>query len=133
MNTYEINARNEVIPYTSGRKCTDTRAWRDATELELQQQDQIKKLETELTAARAELCDFEDGIDKCMQETVKFKNERDMLAANNKRVIELLIDGLQTDGSHHKQWYLNEVLKLINADIAKDVKEHWTHDRGIAP
>jgi hypothetical protein len=50
MNTYEINARNEVIPYTSGRKCTDTRAWRDATELELQQQDQIQNLERELTA-----------------------------------------------------------------------------------
>ena len=50
MNTYEINARNEVIPYASGRKCTDTREWRDATELELQQQDQIKKLETELAA-----------------------------------------------------------------------------------
>ena len=49
MNTYEINNRNEVIPYTSGRKCTDTRAWRDATELELQQQDEIKSLETELT------------------------------------------------------------------------------------
>jgi hypothetical protein len=50
MNTYEINARNEVIPYTSGRKCTDTRAWRDATELELQQQDQIQTLERELIA-----------------------------------------------------------------------------------
>ena len=52
---------------------------------------------------------------------------------NNNRVIELLKDGLQTDGSHHKQWYLNEVLKLINADIAKDVEMHWTHDKGIAP
>ena len=62
MNTYEINNRNEVIPYTSGRRCSDTRAWRDATELELQQQDAIKSLETELTAvikerdeARAEM------------------------------------------------------------------------------
>jgi hypothetical protein len=59
--------------------------------------------------------------------------QRDRLAANNNRVIELLKDGLQTDGSHHKQWYLNEVLKLINADIAKDVEMHWTHDKGIAP
>jgi len=50
MNTYEINDRNEVVPYTSGRRCTDTMAWRDATELELQQQDEIKTLETELTA-----------------------------------------------------------------------------------
>jgi len=51
----------------------------------------------------------------------------------DKRIIEVLKDGLQTDGSHHKQWYLNEVLKLINADIAKDVETHWTHDGGIAP
>lgn len=58
MNTYEINARNEVIPYTSGRKCTDTRAWRDATELELQQQDQIQSLERELNAARADIAEW---------------------------------------------------------------------------
>lgn len=54
MNTYEINNRNEVIPYTSGRRCSDTRAWRDATELELQQQDAIKSLETELAAVTNE-------------------------------------------------------------------------------
>jgi chromosome segregation ATPase len=66
MNTYEINARNEVIPYTSGRKCTDTRAWRDATELELQQQDQIQNLERELTAARAEIERLDTvGIHSC--------------------------------------------------------------------
>ena len=64
MNTYEINARNEVIPYTSGRKCTDTRAWRDATELELQQQDQIQNLERELAAARAEI----DGLNFALKQ-----------------------------------------------------------------
>jgi len=50
--TYEINESNRVVPYTSGRKCTDTRAWRDATELELQQQEQISQLERELAEAR---------------------------------------------------------------------------------
>ena len=54
MNTYEINNRNEVIPYTSGRRCSDTRAWRDATELELQQQDAIKSLETEFATVTKE-------------------------------------------------------------------------------
>lgn len=43
--TYEINDRDEVIPYASGRRCTDTRAWREATELEIQQRDEIKRLE----------------------------------------------------------------------------------------
>ena len=40
-DTYEINERDEVVPYTSGRRCIDTRAWRDATELELAQRDEI--------------------------------------------------------------------------------------------
>jgi len=48
MNTYEINQFNQVVPYTSGRKCTDTRAWRDATELELQQQEEIRLLKEEV-------------------------------------------------------------------------------------
>jgi hypothetical protein len=52
---------------------------------------------------------------------------------NKKRIIELLKDGLQTDGGHHKQWYLNEVLKLVDLEIAQDVEGHWTHDGGIAP
>lgn len=73
------------------------------------------------------------GIDYASDQLHKVTEQRDRLAANNNRVIELLKDGLQTDGSHHKQWYLNEVLKLINADIAKDVEMHWTHDKGIAP
>lgn len=49
------------------------------------------------------------------------------LLETQERVIELLKDGLQTDGSHHKQWYLGEVLKLMNAET------HGTHDKGIAP
>ena len=49
---FEINERNQVVPYTSGRKCTDTRAWRDATELELQQQEQIEQLEREIAEAQ---------------------------------------------------------------------------------
>ena len=52
---------------------------------------------------------------------------------NKERIIELIMDGLQTDGAHHKQWYLNEVLKILDSEIAKDVEEHWTHDGGIAP
>jgi hypothetical protein len=48
------------------------------------------------------------------------------------KIIELLVDALQTDGAHHKQWYLNEVLTLIDKEIAKEV-EGWTGDAGIAP
>ena len=51
---------------------------------------------------------------------------------NKDKIIELLVDALQTDGAHHKQWYLNEVLTLIDQEIAKEV-EGWTGDAGIAP
>ena len=108
--------------------------------------DCSSELERELTAAREKLAKAGVGDYKAdyflgeLTETGKLRSElkavteqRDRLAENNNRIIELLKDGLQTDGSHHKQWYLNEVLKLINADIAKDVEMHWTHDKGIAP
>ena len=47
-DTYQINDRDEVVPYTAGRKCTDTLAWRDATELELEQRDEIARLEKQV-------------------------------------------------------------------------------------
>ena len=37
-----------VIPYDGGRKCTDTRAWRDATALELEQAERIAEIEARL-------------------------------------------------------------------------------------
>lgn len=62
MNTYEINNRNEVIPYTSGRKCTDTRAWRDATELELQQRDEINNLNQELVNVSSQRDELRESL-----------------------------------------------------------------------
>jgi hypothetical protein len=47
-DTYQINDRDEVVPYIAGRKCTDTRAWREATELELEQRDEIARLEKQV-------------------------------------------------------------------------------------
>jgi hypothetical protein len=48
MTTHEINKSGQVVPYTSGRQCTDTRSWRDATELELSQRDEIAALVKEV-------------------------------------------------------------------------------------
>lgn len=44
--TYEINEHDEVVPYADGRKCLDTRAYRDATPLEIEQRDEIMRLES---------------------------------------------------------------------------------------
>lgn len=51
---------------------------------------------------------------------------------DKERIIELLAEGLQIDGAHHKQWYLNEALTLLDEETAEDV-EKWTGDTGIAP
>lgn len=61
-DTYEINDRDEVIPYTSGRRCNDTRAWRDATELEIQQRDEIARLESEVEKLEAKIEDLQDSL-----------------------------------------------------------------------
>lgn len=53
----------------------------------------------------------------------------------------LVVDGLSTDGGHHKQWYLEEILKklgyskkAIEEEIA--LEEDWggfEFDEGIPP
>jgi hypothetical protein len=67
-DTYEINERNQVVPYTAGRKCTDTRAWRDATDLELQQQEQISQLERDL----ADMTKRRDELLASLEKVVKY-------------------------------------------------------------
>jgi len=62
-DTYEINNRDEVIPYTNGRRCNDTRAWRDATALELQQRDEIASLEREIGELHALIDDLKNTAD----------------------------------------------------------------------
>ena len=61
-DTYEINDRNEVVPYTSGRRCNDTRAWRDATELEIQQRDEIARLQSELDELKDKVDELQDSL-----------------------------------------------------------------------
>jgi len=39
----------QVVPYSGGRMHTDTNSWRDATDLELQQQERIAQLEKALS------------------------------------------------------------------------------------
>lgn len=64
------------------------------------------------------------------------------------KIVEIALDGLTTDGSHHKQWFLEEILKVfgydtykkiferLNKDITKkefDKGEYYDYDEGIAP
>ena len=41
---------------------------------------------------------------------------------------DLVLDGLHTDGGHHKQWFLQEIAKHLNIEYCEDCIEE-----GIAP
>lgn len=41
---------------------------------------------------------------------------------------QLIIAGLCTDGAHHKQWYLEQIAKLLGIDLSA-----IDYDRGMAP
>ena len=45
----------QVVPYSGGRKCNDTDAWRDATPLELQLQEQLAESEHAIAAQASEI------------------------------------------------------------------------------
>ena len=47
-------------------------------------------------------------------------------------IYSLVISGLQIDGEHHKQWYLEQILKHLGHDV-EEMREHPTWDEGIAP
>ena len=45
-----------------------------------------------------------------------------------KIVKELILDGLLTDGGHHKQWYLEEIAKALDIDLSNE-----EYEEGVAP
>jgi len=47
-------------------------------------------------------------------------------------LVEFIVDGLNTDGGHHKQWYLEKILeRLIGADEADDLRYKYDWEKGI--
>jgi len=49
-------------------------------------------------------------------------------------VVKLCVDGLTTDGGHHKQWHLEKILLFISGKPAWDeLKRKHGWDKGIAP
>ncbi len=47
-------------------------------------------------------------------------------------IINLSIEALETDSSHHKQWYLEQILKVLVSDKKfEELKYKW--EEGIAP
>ena len=48
------------------------------------------------------------------------------------QAIDLAIDALMEDGGHHKQWYLEEILKVLGQDV-EELREEYDFEKGIAP
>lgn len=57
MSRYEIVNDDQVAPCDGGRMSTDTRTWRDATELELRQRDELNEAEQENERLRQQLAE----------------------------------------------------------------------------
>ena len=49
------------------------------------------------------------------------------------KLINLIIEGLQIEGEHHKQWYLEEILRAIGCDPVKMREFHDEWEKGVAP
>jgi deoxyribodipyrimidine photolyase len=53
------------------------------------------------------------------------------------KAIDLATDGLLRDGGHHKQWFLEEILKALDVDLDQLRKDLLANDydweEGIAP
>ena len=44
------------------------------------------------------------------------------------KALELALEGLTIDGAHHKQWYLEEIVKALGCDVPEELV-----GEGIAP
>jgi hypothetical protein len=50
-----------------------------------------------------------------------------------KMLATFIVRGLETDGAHHKQWYLEEILKTIAPSDYGKLKEWHRWEDGVAP
>lgn len=59
---------------------------------------------------------------------------QDKLIKKRREIKDLCIRGLGTDGGHHKQWFLEEILKVIgvNMEVLKNY-DYNLGERGIPP
>lgn len=45
----------------------------------------------------------------------------------------LILDGLATDGAHHKQWYLEKISETLGFGDPAAYQERYNLERGVAP
>lgn len=61
-----------------------------------------------------------------------------MNGKKREKLVSLCMEGMTTDGAHHKQWYLEEILKLLIGEKAfngvfRDLEGEYGVEKGIPP
>jgi len=57
-----------------------------------------------------------------------------MKMVDKKRVLQMVIEGLEEDGGHHKQYFLEKILKeLVGQEEFNMAKNDLEWESGIAP
>jgi len=79
VDTYHI-IDGQVVPYSGGRKCNNTDAWRDATQLELQLQEQLDEYEHIIAAQTAEIEALREEVELLRLKDAIHKRSRERLA-----------------------------------------------------
>lgn len=57
---------------------------------------------------------------------------------NKEKIKDMIIDGLITNGGHHKQWFLEKILEEFGYDLKEtkeklEIEEGYTWESGIPP
>lgn len=54
------------------------------------------------------------------KENIRLIKESENLDMLFESIIEWASDGMTCDGSHHKRWYAQEILKMLDTDLVKN-------------
>lgn len=58
-----------------------------------------------------------------------------IIEAKFDQLLQLIEKGLETDGGHHKQWYLEQILEFVSGVSVDDLRQNGCYygEKGIAP
>lgn len=94
-----------VVPYSGGRKCNDTDAWRDATPLELQMQEQLAEHEHTIATQEDEIKALRELVEKLRADRDSWEQQASDRAAD-------------WHAEHLRAERLTEALKEIRSRLA---------------
>ena len=112
----------KVVPYSGGRRCNDTDAWRDATPLELQVQEQLEEYEHANAAQEAEIEALRAEVERSERYAEQSERERLWVEARAERLAEALRLAEEHLNDITPEWYSagQRVLAKIRAALKQE-------------